>query len=71
VIQKLAFPLLAGGMLWSGNARADANGDITSIKSDRANAIVTASGDTIDFKISLAGKFVLTNTYGGTLALLP
>ncbi len=71
VIQKLAFPLLAGGMLWSGNARADVNGDITSIKSDRANAIVTASGDTIDFKISLAGKFVLTNTYGGTLALLP
>ena len=28
VIQKLAFPLLAGGMLWSGNARADANGEL-------------------------------------------
>jgi hypothetical protein len=71
VIKKLTFPLLVGGLLWSGDARADANGDITSIKSDQANTTYTASGTTIDFKISLAGTFVLTNTYGGTVALMP
>ena len=72
VIKKLAFPLLVGGMLWSGNARADVNGDITNINSPtHGNSLITAAGAQIDFRISLAGKFTLTNTYGGTLAQLP
>lgn len=45
--------------------------DVVSIKSDQGNMTYTASGSDVDFKITLAGTFVLTNTYGGTMALLP
>ncbi len=68
VMKRLAFPLLLGGVLWSGGARAD---DIVSIKSDVANHEYNSSGETIDFKITLAGYFVLTNAFGGSEALKP
>jgi hypothetical protein len=48
--------------------RAD---DIVSIKSAQANMVFTAPGTAVDFKITLAGTFALTNTYGGSPALLP
>ena len=71
VMKNLVFPLMVGGILWSGEARANAAGDITSIKSDQANGTYTASGTTIDFKMTLAGYFKLDNSLGGTVALPP
>lgn len=68
VMKKLAFPLLVGGVLWSGSLRAD---DIVSIKSEQAGQTFTSSGENIDFKVTLAGYFVLTNAFGGTEALKP
>lgn len=50
------------------SARAD---DIVSIKSDDANRVFTDPGSTVEFKITLAGTFVLTNAYGGVPELLP
>ncbi len=49
-------------------ARAD---DIVSIKSDYANMVFTASGAAVDFKITLAGTFALTNIAGGVSERLP
>ena len=71
VMKNVVFPLMVGGILWSSEARANAAGDITSIKSDQANGTYTASGTFIDFKMSLAGYFKLDNSFGGTVALPP
>jgi len=69
VMKKLAFPLLVGGVLWSGGVRAD---DIVSIKSDQAGQTFTSSGEYIEFRVSLAGYFVLTNISGtASPAFLP
>ncbi len=71
VMKKLMYPLLVGGLLWSGEALAQSSGDIVSIKSDFANQEFTSSGQNIDFKITLAGYFVLTNAFNATEALKP
>ena len=70
-IQKLAFPLLIVGLLWAGHARANAAGDVVSMKSDQANNTYTASGVTIDFRITLAGTFVWNGLPGSSDALRP
>ena len=56
--KKLAFPLfMAAAMLAGVNAMAQTEGDIVSIDSDQANSIITASGTTIDMRITLNGLF--------------
>lgn len=67
-MKKLAFPLLVGGVLLSGSARAD---DIVSIKSDQANQTFTSSGQQIEFRVSLAGYFVLTNAFMASTSFMP
>ena len=69
-MRNLAGAMMICGTLRSSEALANGMGDIVSIKSEQANTTYTASGSTIDFKITLAGRFQL-NCVGGTAALYP
>ena len=68
VMKNLVFPLMVGGILLSGSARA---ADIVSIKSDVANHVFNTSGTYVEFKITLNGTFVLTNAFNASQAFYP